>query len=411
MSPTLTISRSSFIPGAPLIDGRAVAGCRASVTIPARNEEATLPSCLDALAAQVDLDGDPLPGESFEILLLLNNCTDRSAEAVYRWRSQHPLIALHVAELDLPTEAAHAGTARRLLMDTASQRLGGKRQGLCAILATDADSTVARDWLAQNLAALERGADAVGGLIELREEDLAALPEQVRCCYRRDRRYAALIAQLEDLLDPQPEDPFPRHLDHFGSSLACTPEAYARAGGMPPVSALEDEAFVDRLRRADLRLRHEPAVRVFTSARLQGRASVGLAGQLRQWSALPGKQMHCVQSSDYLVHRFRWLRRLRSAFALRSMKGLPALQGDWRNRVQVALRNEETIPAFLLAIDCNGLIEASFVSVREQPIDEAIQSLERFIRQRTRVADDLKPSSTEKADPSPPFRSGYGMTR
>ncbi len=386
MSPTLTVSQSSFAPGASLIRGRAGAGCRACVTIPVRNEETTLLACLDALAAQVNLDGDPLRWESFEILLLLNNCTDGSAAAVHRWRVDHSEIALHTVELDLPPEAAHAGTARRLLMDTASQRLEGKRQGTCAILATDADSTVAPDWLAQNLAALERGADAVGGLIELHKEDLAALPEQVRCCYLRDRRYAALIAQLEDLLDPQPGDPFPRHLDHFGSSLACTPEAYARAGGMPPVSALEDEAFVDRLRRADLRLRHEPAVRVFTSARLQGRASVGLAGQLRQWRLLSGKQAQSVQSSDYLVHRFRWLRCLRSAFALRSAKGLPALYGDWQNRVRVALRDEETVPAFLLAIDCNGLIEASFTGAREQPIDEAIQSLEVFLQQNLRYS-------------------------
>ena len=325
MSTMLIESQRSFVPGAALVGGRAQAGCRACVTIPARNEASTLSACLDAFTVQVDLDGDSLLPQCFEILLLLNNCTDDSAKAVQQWRAEHSEITLHPIERDLHPQEAHAGTARRLLMDTAWQRLENEQDESCAILTTDADSIVAPDWLAQNLAALARGADAVGGFIELNEKDLAALPEQVRCCYLRDRQYAELVAQLEDRLDPQPGDPFPRHLDHFGSSLACTPKAYALAGGMPPVAPLEDEAFVDRLRRADLRLRHEPAVRVFTSARLEGRATVGLASQLRRWSELPDVGAHQVQSSDSLAHRFRWLRDLRNAFAVQSVKGLESL--------------------------------------------------------------------------------------
>ena len=102
--------------------------------------------------------------------------------------------------------------------------------------------------------------------------------EGVREAYRNDRRYQYLIAEMEDWFDPQVGDPWPRHLEHFGASLACTPEVYARAGGMPRLAELEDVAFVDRLRQVDARVRHEPRVVVYTSARLDGRIATGPFG-------------------------------------------------------------------------------------------------------------------------------------
>ena len=367
----------SFTPAASLLPGFVAKGCVACVTIPVRNERDTLPSCLDALHAQVDLDGEPLSKSSFEVLLLLNNCTDDSLAVAQRWQRRHPEMQLHPLVQALDPSEAHAGTARRLLMDTAWQRAGSENtHPRFAILATDADSVAAPDWIAQNLAALRAGADAVGGAIYLRAEDLAALPAQVRTCYEQDRRYAALVAQLEDLLDPQAGDPWPRHLDHFGSSLACTAAAYARAGGMPAVAPLEDEAFVDRLRRANLRLRHQPEVRVFTSGRLQGRATVGLAGQLRLWNELGGQDQHLVQSATYLAHRFRTLRQLREAFTGRHLASFPDLPADEQQEIRNSLRHEETFPAFLAAIDCDSLIAKTCSGECEEQIADAIASLQ-----------------------------------
>ena len=376
MTATLSPVCLSFHPCSPLLPGRAAPACRASVIIPARDEAAALPACLDAFAKQTDTLGAPLGASVFEIVLMLNNCTDDSPAVARRWQVAHPEVGLHILERTLEPAQAHAGTARLLLMDTAWHRLGGLCAEGCAILSTDADSIVAPDWIAQNLAALARGADAVGGAIELKAGEYDALPEQVRRCYRRDRRYAELIARLEDLLDSQPGDPWPRHLDHFGSSLACTPAAYARAGGMPAVTPLEDEAFVDRLRRADLCLRHEPAVRVFTSARLDGRATLGLAGQLRSWGELPDEAAHMVPSAAYLAHRFRSLRQLREIFRKGSADGLPRRLQPWRDRMRCALLQEETIPGFLTAIDCDGLIAATFSGACKQRIDDAIRGLE-----------------------------------
>ncbi len=381
MSVTMSGARprtaSSYHPAPSLLPGLARSICRACVTIPARDEEATLPACLDALARQVDLDGRPLRADAFEVLLLLNNCTDQSAARVQRWHADYPHMQLRIAEREFSVGEAHAGTARRLLMDTAWQRLGGdEANGKALILATDADSTVAPDWLAQNAAAVRAGADAVGGAVRLLPAEIASLPSQVRDCYMRDRRYAELIAQLEHLLDPQEGDPWPRHLDHFGSSLACTAPAYARAGGMPAAAALEDEAFVDRLRRADLRLRHEPRVRVFTSARLAGRATVGLAGQLRLWSELAGEHEHTAPSAAYLAHRFQTLHRLRLAFVRGVDADLTWLPPTARSRVRSALRAERGVPAFFSAVDCDGLVDDTFAGERYELIVDSIKCLD-----------------------------------
>lgn len=369
------IAASSYAPAAGLISGAAAPGCRVCVTIPARNEESTLPACLDAFAQQVDLQGAPLPSRCFEVLLLLNNCTDRSAAVARSWQAAHPAIALHCIELTLPPDRANAGTARKLLLDTGWQRLAGLRLAPAALLCTDGDSTVAPDWIAQNLRALEGGADAVGGQIELAPDEVEQLPGNVRRCYGRDRQYGELVSHLEDLLDPQPGDPWPRHQHHFGSSLAFTPQAYAQAGGMPEASVMEDAAFVHRVHRAGLRLRHEPAVRIFTSSRLAGRAKVGLAWQLRNWSELPSDDAHRVQSAAFLAHRFQTLRCLRQAFSARSIAGIQFPTADWRRWAGQAVKEQGSVPDFLAAIDSDSLIDATFKGAREQPILDAIAAL------------------------------------
>ncbi len=367
----------SFNPWPSLVGGLVEPECRACITVPARNEEQGLRRCLDAFAAQLELDGAPMPANSYEVVLLLNNCTDASGGVAQAWRAKHPsAMPLHVVERTLPAEQAHVGTARRMLMDTAWHRLQHAVPDAAAILSTDADTVVAPDWVAQNLAALQ-AADVVGGSVTLLPEQLAALPRAVRRCYDRDREYAELIARLEDVLDPQENDRWPRHLDHFGSSLACTPAAYAKAGGLPPITPLEDEAFVDRVRHAGLRLRHAPDVHVYTSARMYGRAVMGLAGQLRLWSRLPDREAHLVRSAAFLEHRFRLLRRLREIFNSKSLGDLRLPTEWWRNTFAEALREQTTCPGFLGAVYCDILIAESFPDAQEETIDEAISGLHR----------------------------------
>ena len=355
---------------APLIDGYAPPSAQACVVIPARNEEHNLPRALDALRLQNDVNGARLESTSYEVVLLLNNCTDSSGFVAEEYKRMHETFALHIANRNLCREEAHVGTARRLLMDTAYHRLQRTRHKVSAILSTDADTVVAPDWIARNLAALEAGADAVGGVIHLFPEDSCALEEHdygTYLAYERDRQLQKLVAQLESSLDPDPADPMPRHLHHFGASLACTTTIYAIAGGLPPVNGLEDIAFVDALRKVSGRIRHCPYTWAMTSARLDGRAEVGLSGQLTSWQQqYRENKPHLVDSAEWMEHRFRSLcalRRINESVALPSLIDYPE---TWRTRIAALHADRLTNATFLELLDCDALIEESF-AVTEQP--------------------------------------------
>ncbi|NVO84534.1 glycosyltransferase [Hymenobacter terrestris] len=308
---------------------------QATVIVPAKNEADALPATLAALAAQTDERGQPLPAGCFEVLVLANNCTDDTAAVVQAFAATHPALVLHVAELTLPPAEAHVGRARRLLMDEAAHRLELAGQPRAAIISTDADTRVAPDWLATTFRELALGVDAVAGRILMEETDRAC---PVRRCQLQDAAYQLLRVQLETQLDPQPHDPWPRHHQHFGASLAVTVAAYRLVGGLPVVPFLEDEALYQALLRHDLRVRHSPAVRVFTSGRQQGRVAVGLSWQLREWARL-GQQQQVVPDPAALVQELNLRRQLRQQWYL-DQNGEPLEQ---------VVSGLEEVPAELLA--------------------------------------------------------------
>ncbi|MFD1469699.1 glycosyltransferase [Hymenobacter caeli] len=290
------------------------AALRACVIIPAKNEAAALPATLAALAAQTDLAGQPLPPGTFEVIVLANNCTDGTAAAVRRFAGQRPGLALHVATLCLAASDAHVGRARRLLMDEACQRLLGLGRFNGLIASTDADTRVAPDWLAATRAEIAAGADAVGGRILTDAAPSGRCP--VRRTQLRDAAYHLLCARLEARLDPQAADPWPRHHQHFGASLALTARVYRRVGGLPVRRYLEDEALCQQLRRHDLRLRHSPRVVVHTSPRRCGRVEVGLSWQLREWAAQTAENLEPqVPCPRHLAALWQARRRLRTWWA------------------------------------------------------------------------------------------------
>lgn len=239
---------------------------RAVVVVPARDEADRVAGCLRALAAQRGL----APGALVAVILVLDRCTDATAD----------IAAAVAAESGLPLRVerclgAGVGAARRHGMELACRLLGD--DGLIAT--TDADTEVAPDWLAAQLELAARGADAIGGRIELDPREAAALPPAALA--RRERRAHARMLAVRDA------DPGAEHHFFSGASIGVTVRAYRQVGGLEPRAALEDEAFAARLAAAGLRIVRSGAVRVRTSGRTDGRAGRGLARdlQLGDWLA------------------------------------------------------------------------------------------------------------------------------
>ena len=240
------------------------------VAIPVRNEAARIGDCLDALALQRDARVDA-------VVLLLNNCTDDTSAVVRRAAGSFPGM-LHPVEHDFAPDEANAGCARAMATDIAAELAG--RDGV--LLTTDADGRAAPDWLAATLAAFRAGADAVAGRAVIDPVEAKLIPQALHDDDARECAYAALLDQITSLLDPDPADPWPRHTEESGASLAVTTEWYRRVGGMPRVRLGEDRAFAAALRRHDARLRHAPEVWVTVSGRIEGRATGGMADTIRR---------------------------------------------------------------------------------------------------------------------------------
>ncbi len=255
---------------------------QASVIIPAKDEEENLWQTLEALYRQTCPEGNSLDRNIYEVIVLANNCTDHTAALAQQFAALHPDFALHVADIDLPGRHAHIGYVRRMLMDEAYRRLTliGNPRGVIA--STDGDTIADPAWLWYILQAIAEGADAVGGriLTQLFSDHTS------RLYHLQDVTYRYLLAQLEARLDPDPADPWPRHFQHFGPSLAVTCEMYLKAGRLPVRSSLEDVAFYEALQRYDGKIRHSPAVKVTTSSRKNGRVDFGFSVQLNLWETM-----------------------------------------------------------------------------------------------------------------------------
>jgi len=248
---------------------------QAVVAIPAHNEADWIARCLTALSQQQS-------GIAFQTVLLVNNSTDLTASIA---RELQPALKfpVEVIEHQFLPEYQTAGQARRLATECAARRLPSDGILLC----TDADGQVAPDWLSANLFYIRSGADAVAGRAVIDPTDAAAIPAILHEDDARECAYAALLDEIDSLLDPDPVDPWPRHTEHSGASICVTLDAFRRAGGIPPLPVGEDRAFFAALRRIDVRLRHAMDVQVTVSGRIHGRATGGMADTIRRRLVAP----------------------------------------------------------------------------------------------------------------------------
>jgi GT2 family glycosyltransferase len=243
---------------------------RVVAVVPVKDEADWLEPCLTALIHQQVAAFD-------EILVYINNSTDRSAAVATALAARSPVPVL-VRNVVLPPDQAHAGGARRHAMLWAASRAGG--DGI--VLTTDADGVVGPDWLAVNLSALAEGAEAVAGRARIDPRDEARLPRALIEADANECLYAALLDEIDAAIDPDPFDPLPRHDEHSGASIAVTVSAWSRAGGIPDVRSAEDREFFAALRRVDARIRHLNEAVVTVSGRTEGRAAGGMADTIRR---------------------------------------------------------------------------------------------------------------------------------
>ena len=237
---------------------------RASVVVPARDEENLIEACLRALAAQTDVGP-----EEYEVLLVLDRCTDETEARATQVAGAHPELRLYL--LEGPGEGS--GSARRVGMEAACGRLSEVRGPGGLICSTDADTVVAPDWLAAQLRAVAAGAEAIGGRIDLADD--GTLPPDV---LRRHAENSRL--RHEKLLVEPGHAGATEHWQFSGASLSLTAGTYGRIGGLDPTESLEDEHLERVLRENDVPIERLLSVRVTTSPRLRGRASRGLSHDL-----------------------------------------------------------------------------------------------------------------------------------
>ena len=286
--------------------------------IPAHNEADFIVPCLEALDRQIGARLD-------HIVLLANNCTDATV-SLARAKRVRTGTTLHVIEMHLPPARSNAGYARRLAMQCAAALAGP--DGI--LLTTDADGRVEPNWLVANLAALAEGADVVCGWIELHPADQDRIPDPLQADNAREYAYDQLCDAIHARLDPDPDDPLPRHTQNSGASIALTAPMFARCGGVPDIPYGEDRALISALRRVDARIRHAPDVKALVSGRLVGRNHAGTTATILRRLSGPDPYLDDrLEPAMDCARRAASRRRLREVFT--TGKGAPelALQLDY----------------------------------------------------------------------------------
>lgn len=273
------------------------------VCVPARNEAERLPVLLDALAAQ-DWPGPVM------VSVGVNNTTDDSLDVIGMAQRQYGArLDIAVVVANFRPELAHAGSARKLAMDAGLARIAMVEDGV--LVSTDADSRPPVDWLRNIAQAVDRGADMVGGRIDIDSQE--PLPPAVSALRSAWDVYWAAVRAIEDAIDPLPWDIAPRHGDHTGASLAIRASIYEACGGVPLLATGEDRALVTAALARGARLAHPADVRIAVSPRLDGRAEGGMASAMQQlYRDAEGGSRPMAPAFDHWRERAMWRRRLRA---------------------------------------------------------------------------------------------------
>lgn len=217
------------------------------IVVPAHNEEAHIGACLQSLLAAARWPA--LQGEDVLIVVALDTCSDATERSARR---------LGVATVAV--EARNVGAARAAGAALAL-RAGARWLGF-----TDADSTVAPDWVHAQLA---QGCDAVCGTVTV--ADWSSYANHTRTLY--DTHYTDADGH--------------RHI--HGANLGVSGSAYRAVGGFPALASSEDVALVRALQAHGASIAWSSAPRVVTSARRRFKAPDGFGATLARFDRLAAR--------------------------------------------------------------------------------------------------------------------------
>ena len=232
--------------GAPMIAPR----WHVATLVPARDEEALLPRCLQSIQAARSL----LPADvSSDLIVCVDTSDDRTFEIAERMIRQSGAV--------VNSTAGSVGIARTIAAATAIARSRCLPER-CWLANTDADCVVPADWLLNQLHAAEHGFMAVAGIIGI--DSFAEHDPSVEASFR-----SSYVVGDDGT-----------HAHVHGANFGVRADAYLNAGGWGMLPTAEDHDLWNRLQVNEHRVISDAGLRVITSGRRVGRAPSGFAGTL-----------------------------------------------------------------------------------------------------------------------------------
>jgi glycosyltransferase involved in cell wall biosynthesis len=235
--------------GAPVVtSGRSARTHAVGIVVPIHNEEDGLIRALGA----IDVAITRLPrGIEHRVMLVLDQCRDRSAQIAQEWAGDRSALLEHQS-------LGNVGAARQLGCNRLLATWPHLHRDRIWLATTDADSTVPSGWLEAQVAEHETGASLWLGRVEVRDWT---------------PRHASTAARWSEIYD---KEEAPVH----GASMGINAQLYLDVGGFPPLATGEDR-FIHRQALAQgARVKYDLDHRVITSARRTARAPAGFAHAL-----------------------------------------------------------------------------------------------------------------------------------
>ncbi len=198
---------------------------------------------------------------SIGVAIVLDGCSDRSRDIAEDWRRAAHLERHHTEIVE--TNVHSVGEARRVGCQALLHRWSDVAPSRIWLATTDADSEVPPNWISGQLRMRHEGSQVWIGAVGVR--DWTGRASTTAGAWRRQYETESL----------------PVHGANFGIDAAT----YLEAGGFQGMPTGEDRALFEQVVALGAAIRHDPMIRVTTSARREARAPLGFAHALNSIEA------------------------------------------------------------------------------------------------------------------------------